>query len=407
MADIVVNISRATAAVTRAGFGKPLIIATNANHAYKEYGTLSEVEADYAVSTVTYKMCTALKSQEFAVPKIAILGKAFTEKTAVSITENLTTADNLTYSFANDYIEVGSLAGLKDDGVAIPTENIESIDYKNGTITFNEVMGVVSVDSYSYFNDASALITELNNLINAKKDFYFVLLDMTSYRAQEQIMTWIGTQNKMFHGRTTIAYDEFPFTFTNDRIIMWYHETANEFLDAAVVGQCGPKNPGSITWKNQRLNGITPNDLDTATLSGLREERINTAIDYLGNIVTASGLAGKELYIDQVRSTDFVKIRMQENLAALLIAQDKIPYDDTGIAQIVSVITKTLNQAGNQGIIARDIGGNLLFTVTSTPRAEIPQEDIAARVLKSVTFKYIEAGAVEGVEITGQIVAEL
>jgi len=405
MPDIVINISRLTGAVTRAGFGKPLIIATNTDQAYKEYTTLAAIESDFATTTTAYKMATALKSQEYEVPTIAILGKSFTEKTAVSVTETLTTSDNLTYSFANTFIEPDSIEGLEDDGIAIPDSEIESIDYEAGTITFTTSQGTVTADAYNYYNDAAVLITELNSLINAKKDFYFVLLDIDSYRAQEQIETWASTQNKIFVART--GYKTYPRTLASNRIALYYHGTTDEFIDAAIVGQCGPKDPGSITWKNQKVTGITANNLDNETLNSLLDQRINTVISSYGNIVTSSGLAGKDLYIDQVRTEDYVKLRMEENLAQLLINNDKIPYDDSGIAQIVSVVTKTLNQAGSQGIIARDAGGNLLFSVSSIPRADIPQQDIDDRVLRTVTFKYVEAGAVEGVEITGQIVAEL
>ena len=407
MADIVVNISRVTAGITRAGFGIPLIL-TNTAHTFETYTTLAEVEADFATTTTVYAMATALKSQEFEVPTIAIAGVSYTEENTVGA-ETLTNTAGNTYSFANTNIEVNSIAGLSDGGGAIPDADIDSIDYVAGTITFTGARtGSVTVTGYTSFNDPAAFTTLLNTLVSDGRDFYGILTEGTNYRLQKSIDTWVATQTKLYALRTQLRPADSPVSFTT-RTGIYYHTTSTEYPDAAVFGQCLPKDPGSLTWKNQTIVGITPEILTstTVTATALETARYNAIIRSYGVIVTSNGFLAQTLFIDQQRSQDYVKIRMEENIASLLINNDKIPFDDTGIVQVVSQVEATLNDAFDNGIIAADAGGQAQFTVTSTPAADIPQQDKTDRVLRTVSFSYIEAGAVEGAEITGRIVASL
>lgn len=46
------------------------------------------------------------------------------------------------------------------------------------------------------------------------------------------------------------------------------------------------------------------------------------------------GVVSGNEFIDTIRFRDWLQIRMQERLAALLTGTDKIPYTDDGIARI-------------------------------------------------------------------------
>ena len=407
MADIVVNISRESAGVTRAGFGIPLILANTA-HTYETYTTLAQVETDFATTTTVYKLANALKTQEFDIPTIAIAGVSYTEENTVGA-ETLTNTAGNTYSFANTFIQVNSIAGLSDGSGPIADADIDSIDYSAGTITFTGARtGSVTVTGYTSFNDPAAFITLLNTLVADSRDFYGILTEGTNYRLQDAIDNWVATQTKIYAIRTQLKPADQPITF-GTRTAVYYFTQTDEYPDAAVFGQVLPKDPGSVTWKNQVVTGITPEILnsDTITAAALVTARYNTIVRSFGNIVTTNGFLAQTLFIDQARTQDYVKIRMEENIANLLINNDKIAYDDIGIAQVVSRVEATLNDATENGIILRDAGGNPQFTVTSVARADIPAQDITDRVLRTVSFSYVEAGAIEGATITGRIVAEL
>jgi len=185
---------------------------------------------------------------------------------------------------------------------------------------------------------------------------------------------------------------------------IYYTTQTEEYPEMAALGFGAPRLPGSLTWKNAELSAVTAEALSGTILLELSTARYNVVINSYGRIVTSSGFLQGNLYIDQQRSEDYVDIRLEEDVAALFINNDKIPYDDSGIAQIVSVFENRLNQVFRQGIIAANAGGQALFTVTTVPAADIPQEDFDDRVLRTLSFSYVEAGAIEGATVTGRIV---
>lgn len=98
--DVVIVITRETAALTQKGFGLPLILATSQAQEYTEYFGLDEVAADFAETTEEYKIANALFSQSPRPEKLAIYGVVYDSGTGVPT--DLTAALN-------------QLVGLNDD----------------------------------------------------------------------------------------------------------------------------------------------------------------------------------------------------------------------------------------------------------------------------------------------------
>lgn len=255
------------------------------------------------------------------------------------------------------------------------------------------------------------LVAFLNEVINKDNDWYFLLCDISTPAVIKVLSSWINTQDKMYVTRTNLLPSIFKIEINSERTSIYYHKADDEYLDAATVGQCAPKKAGSLTWKNQLVKGVTPNSLSTTEFGEIRKTRWNTVVRSYGQVVTSDGYCTATLFIDQRRSQDFVKYRIQENLAALLIFNDKIPYDDRGISQVVSTVESALNLAFNNGIIATKADGKTpMFEVKAKTREEIANinpQAINNRVLEDLTFSYVEAGAIEKTFITGQIVMNL
>lgn len=335
MADINVNVTRATGGVTQAGFGTALILDSTVKD-FSIYKDLASLSGDFATDTKVYEMAAALMGQEITPTQFAVAGA----------------------------------------------------DYEAG------------VDS------ASVLTDLLNTLVADGKDFYLVLQTSDDVEAQEAVSAWTAAQTKLHF----IRVSDLPSVYTGtlgDNTAVYYTTQVDEYPDAAVAGYGLPRLPGSLTWKNIVISGITNEVLTGTEEAELAEAGFNYIRKYYGRNVTSNGLLQGGLFIDQRRSQDFVELRTEENIANLLISNDKIPYDDKGIAQVVSVVEKSLNEAFRNGIIASNEGGQALYTVNSVPRVDIPQEDIDSRILKTVTFEYEEAGAIEGATINGTIVAQL
>ena len=405
MADIVVNISRQEALVSQVGFGVALIVA-NTQHTYTEYTSLTSLESDFATTTTVYKMAQGLLAQDVSPSRFAVAGIAYTETNNVGA-ETLTNTSGNIYSFANQEINVDSITGLSDGGGAIDDADIQTIDYAAGTIEFTGARtGSVTVTGYTYNSDAAGFTTLLNQLVTDNRDFYLVLQEAENYTAQKVVSDWAATQIKIHFIRTQVLASAYPVSLGN-RTAVYYHLGTDEFADALVAGVGLPKDPGSLTWANQVVTGATANTLTGTVISDLTTGRFNTIISMFGRTITNNGFLQGTLFIDQTRTQDYVKITLETNIAELIIINDKIAYDDTGIAQVVNAVDKTLNEATDDGIILRNAIGQGEFSITSVPRANISDDDITSRTITTVEFEYVEAGAIENATITGRIVRAL
>lgn len=405
MADIVINISRITGAVSRDTFSVPIILANTA-HTYEQYVSLAEVELDFSSSTTVYKMASALFSQEIKPAKIAIAGVAYTEDVNVT-SETLTLVSGSTYSFANGYIKVGSILGLEANSVPIPDANIVSIDYINGTITFTAPQTPpVTVDEYKYHNDPAGFTTLLNQLYADEKEFYGIVTEGSGYRLQKEIDTWVSTAKALYAARTSVSPDDYPETLSVGTA-MYYHETLTEYADATVFGKCLPKDPGSLSWANQVLTGITPNILTGSELTALKNKRWNTIVRQYGYISTNTGYLCQSLYIDQRRMQHWVEVNMLQNVANVILVNDKIDYTNEGIGQVAEAVNNTLNEAFRRDIVSAEPNGSASFSVYIPSITEIPQIDIDNRELNLLTFQYVERSKIENATITGTIVPRI
>ena len=327
--DVNVIVTRETAVLTQAGFGLPMILATNADKDYEEYVDLASVAEDYAESTTAYKMANAIFGQTPRPERVAIYG-----------------VDH-------------------DPGVDAPAD----------------------------------LVAALNTLVDTKNDWYFLMCDLNADAIVTALSNWVNAQRKLY--AVTTQSLALAGTLESERTFIQYHDDPEMFAAEAWVGRCAPELPGSITWKNQQLNGILEPEIGTAAMVQLHQDGGNTIKRQLGVLVTSEGwvTTGTE-YIDVMRSSDFIEARLTEAVTRLLIVKGKVPYDNTGIAQVVAACEPVLQQASEQGIVAfDDEAGEFMWSITAPRRENIPVSDIAARKLDNVRIEVTLAGAIHSVTL--------
>ena len=327
--DVTVIVTRETAVLTQAGFGMPLILATNETKDYQEYVDLASVAEDYSETTDAYKIANAVFAQNPSPTKLAILGVSY------------------------------------DPGTDTPTD----------------------------------LTSALNTLVDKRDDWYFLLCDQNGDDEIEALAGWVNAQNKLYFATTQNL--TLVDGMESERTAIMYHDDPEEYAAEAWVGACAPQLPGSITWKNQQLNGITEPDIGVADMTALHDNGGNTIKRQLGILVTSNAwvTTGTE-YIDVMRSSDFLEARLQEAVTRLLIVNGKIPYDNTGIAQVVAACEPVLQQASEQGIVAYDDEEErFMWEITAPRREDIPVNDIASRKLDNVKIEVTLAGAIHEVTL--------
>lgn len=193
----------------------------------------------------------------------------------------------------------------------------------------------------------------------------------------------------------------------NERTVLLYPTNEGKYTDTlfgpALVGATCTKPVGSITYKNVELKGVTPVDITKETLDALHEKNINAFVTKAGRCVTSEGKTASGEYIDIVDAKDWLVLQIQYQLQQVLINNDKVPYDNNGIAMLETAVINILKDAHANGMIATNEDGTGAYSVNFAKRKETKKEDRAERRYVEGKFSFDLAGAIHTVTINGEI----
>lgn len=173
--------------------------------------------------------------------------------------------------------------------------------------------------------------------------------------------------------------------------------------EAAVLGATAGKKAGSFSYKNQIVEGLEPVAMGAEELAGLHTAGCYTLVSRAGETVTSEGKCAGGEYLDIVDSVDYVVAEIEYKTQKALHDNDKIPFDNNGIALLEAICVNVLQQAFNQGIIAADKDGLPDYRVEYAPRSETKPEDRAERQYVEGRFGFGMAGAVHYARIEGTV----
>lgn len=191
------------------------------------------------------------------------------------------------------------------------------------------------------------------------------------------------------------------------RTVLFYCDATEEIPVpvAALVGETAGRSAGSFTYKNTPLAGIAAQELTNTEIETIHAKGGITFITKAGDSVTSEGkLAGGE-YIDVIDCEDYIIQQMTYKMQKILNNAAKVPYDNNGIAMLETCVVGVLQDAFNQGMIARDADGNPDYEVNFALREDTKETDRANRRYMGGSFRFALAGAIHEVEITGTITA--
>ena len=181
-----------------------------------------------------------------------------------------------------------------------------------------------------------------------------------------------------------------------DRVAVIYSADAANYPDAAWLGRMLPKDPGSATWCHKVLTGITIDELTDTEENNLQGKNCNYYITRGGGGRTHWGYTAEGEWIDVIRGIDWIEARMQEEVYALVIAVDKIPYTNKGIGMVGTPIEQVLIQAQDREILDS-------YEITLPDAADFTATQKQSRILTGITFTGVLAGAVHSTAINGSV----
>jgi len=191
------------------------------------------------------------------------------------------------------------------------------------------------------------------------------------------------------------------YALSYDRTYYQYSADTAKYPEAAVFGYALPKSPGSYTLKFKPLVGISTDDLTTAQKNIIKAKNGNFYEEGPGiNMISSEGVVVSGEYFDIIVGTDWVQVRMAEDVLLLLVNNEKVPFTDAGTGLVAAEIQNRLT-------IASKAPYNILILesiVVYVPlRADVPSADRLERLLENCTFSANYQGALHKVGIQGKL----
>lgn len=259
--------------------------------------------------------------------------------------------------------------------------------------------------------DAETYVDALNAIVDINNDWYGLAIESITEADITAVAAWVEARVKIFAARSadadiiTSATDDIASTLQvaeYDRTFLMYHAAAaTSYPDAAWLGNCLVRDPGSQTWKFKTLNGITPDTLTSGQTDYALGKNANTYVRVAGVNITQEGVMAGDEYIDVIRGIDWLTARIKERIFTRLVNAAKIPYTNAGIAVIETAVREQLDIALDQGLIAPEPA----YTVTVPDVLDTDEIDRQNRELKNVNFRARLAGAIHYTEIRGEVYA--
>jgi hypothetical protein len=425
-----VIITRETATVERAGFGRALILGTHTTPAdlIKVYSTLEAVEDDFATGTEEYKAAAKLFGQAVKPADLAI-GK---RSAAVPQVDNIdpTTLENADYTVTlNGVVFTYTPGVVPASKTVVSTALVAAINAGSEPVTA-ALAGIAPGQTVALTADnagepftavaTTSNLTRTNTTPNngVQEDLAAIVasgdLGRSWYALQlisrndwdilegaiycqghkKIFVACSGAAGVKSSGTTDIGYALKAANY--DRTALLYSGDHIHYPDAAWLGLMLAKEPGSATWALKTLAGITVDQLTDTEETNLNGKNVNFFVERGGASITQGGKMAQGEWIDVMVGIDWIEARAQEAIFALLVANDKVPFTDAGIAQVVNALEQILVQARDRGILSA-------YSIQVPKASAFTTVQKQSRELTGITFTGTLAGAVHKVTIYGKV----
>jgi len=230
--------------------------------------------------------------------------------------------------------------------------------------------------------------------ILANDDSWFAYVHDFTANADHEIAAAACAAAKKFSGFSFFAAT--PNLGTNLAFSIYSDDRADCSWMSAMLGRTvGSYNPAYMTLELTDANVVS-----TAKETELRAAYANQYSSIAGVDVTYNGRAANGGWIDTYIGALWLEKRIQEAIFASLVANEKLPYDNAGIAAIGSTLYTVLQQAENQGVIS----SSPKFTVNVPLASSVSPIDRSNRILNGISFTAYSGAGINRVQINGTII---
>ena len=425
-----VQISRASAAVDRQGFGRALILGTHTRTAEnaKLYANMTAVAADFQTPDAEYKAAAALFGQQLK-PVDVLIGKRTAPVAQVDTFTVATLADAdytvtlngtaFTYNPTGvpatktevadalmDLINAGSepvtaaLGGEAPDQTLVLTADIAGDGFTAVATTANLTLAHTT-PNHGVADDLLA-IWQSGNL---GKSWWALVLTSRTEADILQAAGWV-TSYKRFLVACTADAGVIAATTTDiaaqletlayDRVMFLYSADQAKIPEAAWLGRMLPLDAGSAAWAHKPLTGIAADELTDAQIANIESKKANHYTETAGVGTTYPGMVASGEWADIIHGLDWLESGMQEDVFGLLVVAPKIPFTDKGIDQLANVVAKRLQMGVDADILES-------WQIQRPAAADFTSNERASRQLTNLNFTAVVKGAIIKATIVGTV----
>lgn len=264
----------------------------------------------------------------------------------------------------------------------------------------------VTIDGET-ITDAVNIGTVLDAARAERDDWYGVAIESRTDLDNGRLAEWAVLNNRFAGCQTkTSAVKGAGADWTtpyadNSNVLIGYraNDASNAVLCWLTFTLSADLDRQTTQWSLKVIRGETADNLTTTEKQNLLAKNVNYYLKFAGVPCWRTGKMRSGLYADYRTSLDWVLARMKEAIAAELLAlsniNQKIPYDDSGIAIVQNIAFNVLLKGERVGhFVAKST------RVRFTPYADLSAEDRAARRFV-FTYGGVFGGAAETFDGTG------
>jgi hypothetical protein len=437
---VTITIQRNSVGITRAGFGTLLILTPNfvgtGAEMTRSYSDIAAVAVDYSdTSSFEYRAANAAFSQDPAPTKVKF-GKLSSKPTLKYRIDVATVRNSHPYVIDVDGDGVtATTVTITSDADATNDEIVGLLETALNAVTGANYTAAVVVDAGDDYLEVTAdaagdwfslSVGSVDDLEIAQThadpgyaamltaiklvdgDFYMVWNAFNSNASAVAIAAWCESNKRTFlldsnesaiittaaSGATDTCAD--VKTAGYDNTMVMYHHDPSECAGAAWAGNCLPDEPGTETWADKQLTGVTPSPLSQTHRDNLTGKNGNGYEQVTSDIaVTFEGKVGSGEFFDTTRFLHWFEDDASKEIFGIKVANRKIPMSNPGIAKMESGLRRSLSR----GSSPQRPGFFPNWKVVVPDETEISEADRASRTLNGVKAVATLQGAVHKMNV--------
>jgi hypothetical protein len=262
----------------------------------------------------------------------------------------------------------------------------------------------------------SGIAADLAQILVADRDWYGLALDSNGAAEIEAAAAWAESQTHVqfvaqtpdtaVSDTTSVAdvtsVGAYLKSHTYYRSVPWFHPNiGTDFLAAAILASSLQETPGSATLAYKTLAGVSAYPLTSAQEANLRAKNVNRYVTIARIDSTLDGVTAAGEWADVIRFRDWQISDIQLSVFATFANNRKVPFTNPGAEIVSGAVRASLAR----GVAATGLSATPKPTVTAPDVETLDATVRQTRRLPNVKFSARLAGAIQAVDIRGEVTA--